>query len=168
VVNFEGAERKVQWKIDIKILDLQHYLPVFFEGLREEEDPMKFLADAGIDDLILNGKEKLLPVLPQLILPIKKALQTKKPEVVVKTLKKIQLVVKSSDVVAEALVPYYRQILPVLNLMKNRNKNLGDAIEYGQKKGANIGDLITQTLELMEKHGGEDAFINIKYMVPTY
>ncbi len=90
------------------MLDLQHYLPVFFEGLRESEDPMKFLADAGSDELITNGKDKILPVLPQLILPIKKALQTKKLDVVVKTLKKIQLIVKASDAVAEALVPYYR------------------------------------------------------------
>jgi hypothetical protein len=23
-------------------------------------------------------------------------------------------------------------------------------------------------LEVLEKHGGEDAYINIKYMIPTY
>ncbi len=129
-MNFEGAERKVQWKIDVKVLDLQHYLPVFFEGLREDEEPMKFLADAGLDDLIEAGKDKLLPVLPQLILPIKRALQTKRTEVVVRTLRKVQLLVKASNLVAEALVPYYRQILPVMNLLKNRNKNIGDAIDY--------------------------------------
>ena len=70
--------------------------------------------------------------------------------------------------VGEALVPYYRQILPVLNLFKNCNKNLGDSIEYGQRRGENIGDLVNETLELLEKYGGRDAFINIKYMVPTY
>jgi len=32
----------------------------------------------------------------------------------------------------------------------------------------NIGDLINDTLEILEKTGGEDAFINIKYMIPTY
>lgn len=32
----------------------------------------------------------------------------------------------------------------------------------------NIGDLIQETLEAFERHGGEDAFINIKYMIPTY
>jgi hypothetical protein len=32
----------------------------------------------------------------------------------------------------------------------------------------NIGDLIQETMELLEAHGGEDAFINIKYMIPTY
>ena len=86
----------------------------------------------------------------------------------VKTLKKIQLLVKSSDAVAEALVPYYRQILPVMNLLRHRNKNLGDGIDYSQKNNDNVGDLIQETLELMERHGGEDAYINIKYMVPTY
>lgn len=32
----------------------------------------------------------------------------------------------------------------------------------------NIGDLIDETLMILEKYGGEDAFINIKYIVPTY
>jgi hypothetical protein len=43
--------------------------------------------------------------------------------------------------------------------------NLGDAIEFSRD---NIGDLVEETLEAFEKSGGADAFINIKYMVPTY
>jgi len=66
------------------------------------------------------------------------------------------------------LVPYYRQILPIMNLYKTQNKNLGDKIYYAQRNQMNIGDLIQETLEAFETHGGEDAFINIKYMVPTY
>ena len=73
-----------------------------------------------------------------------------------------------SDTIGEALVPYYRQILPVMNLFKIRNQNLGDKIDYSQRKGLNLGDLIQQTLEMFEIHGGEDAFINIKYMILTY
>lgn len=46
--------------------------------------------------------------------------------------------------------------------------NLGDKIEYSQRKNENLGDLIQQTLEILEKNGGEDAYINIKYMIPTY
>jgi hypothetical protein len=46
--------------------------------------------------------------------------------------------------------------------------NLGDGIYYSQQKRENIGDLIQETLEKFELTGGEDAFINIKYMVPTY
>ena len=73
-----------------------------------------------------------------------------------------------SDTIGEALVPYYRQILPIFNLFKNNNCNIGDKIQYGQRKALILGDLIQQTLELFEAHGGEDAFINIKYMVPTF
>ena len=89
VVDFEGASRKVQWKVEIEMLDYHHYLPIFFEGLREPEEPMKFLADRGSDELIQHGGDKILPVLPQLIIPIKMAMQTKRQEVVVKTLKKL-------------------------------------------------------------------------------
>ena len=46
--------------------------------------------------------------------------------------------------------------------------NSGDGIDYSQQRRENIGDLIQETLEAFEIHGGTDAFINIKYMVPTY
>ena len=46
--------------------------------------------------------------------------------------------------------------------------NSGDGIDYSQQKRENVGDLIQETLETFERHGGDDAFINIKYMIPTY
>ena len=84
------------------------------------------------------------------------------------TLQLLQKLVCSADLVGEALVPYYRQILPIFNLYKNNNKNLGDSIDYAQKQYTCLGELISDTLALFEQKGGEDAFINIKYMVPTY
>ena len=96
------------------------------------------------------------------------ALNTRDAGIVCVTLIILQKLVQCSDTIGEALVPYYRQILPVLNLFKMQNKNMGDSIDYSQRKKTNIGDLIQQTLELFEQHGGDDAFINIKYMVPTY
>ena len=114
---------QIAWKVDVALLDYHHYLPIFFHGLRETEDPYKFLADQGLTSLLTLGKDKILPVLPQLIIPIKEALNTKTTEIVVKTLRHLQDLVKSSDVLAESLVPYYRQILPVMNLLKHRNGN---------------------------------------------
>lgn len=46
--------------------------------------------------------------------------------------------------------------------------NSGDEIDYSQQRRENLGDLIQETLEILERHGGRDAYINIKYMVPTY
>ena len=66
----------------------------------------------------------------------------------------------SSELAGEALVPYYRQLLPIFNLYKNHNKNIGDHIDYNQRKKKSLGDLIQETLELMEIHGG-DVIYNI-------
>lgn len=63
--------------------------------------------------------------------------------------------VTSGEMIGEALVPYYRQILPIFNLYKNKNHNLGDKIDYGQRKKSNLGELIQETLELFEQTGGE-------------
>lgn len=63
------------------------------------------------------------------------ALNTRDSEIIGITLKILQALVTCSDTIGEALVPYYRQILPVFNLFKVKNKNLGDMIDYGQRKG---------------------------------
>jgi hypothetical protein len=167
-VAFDGASRKVQWKVNFDKLDYHHYLPIFFDGIREQKEPYKFLARQGTYDLLAKGGSKILSVIPQLIIPIKTALNTRDPEIVCEILKTLQKLVVSGDMIGEALVPYYRQILPVFNLMKTKNLNIGDNIDYSQQKRANLGDLIDETLELFEIHGGEDAFINIKYMIPVY
>lgn len=96
------------------------------------------------------------------------ALNTRDPEIIATMLKIIQKLVLSGEMIGEALVPYYRQILPIFNIFRNNNTSIGDKIEYSQRKRLNLGDLITETLELLEQTGGEDAFINIKYMIPTY
>jgi len=167
-VAFDGAQRKVQWKVNFDKLDYHHYLPIFFDGIREQKEPYKFLARQGTYDLLAKGGPKILSVIPQLIIPIKTALNTRHEEIVCEMLKVLQKLVVSGDMIGEALVPYYRQILPVFNLLKHKNVNLGDGIDYSQQKRKNVGDLIDETLELFEQHGGDDAFINIKYMIPTY
>ena len=154
--------------MDIDLIDLTHYLPLFVEGLRETQDPCRFIADKALDDIFERCPHKIRPIVPQLIIPMKLALSTKIAEVIVVTLKKLQKLVQCGDGIGEALVPYYRQILPVLNIFKSKRVSLGDQMEYGQYKASNISDTIQQTLEMLETHGGEDAYINIKYMIPTY
>jgi hypothetical protein len=168
VIVEHGEGMKIRFTADVKKLDYHHFLPIFFDGLREKEDPYRFLAVEGCLHLLKEGGAKNLPVVPQLIIPIKTALNTRDPEIICTALKVLQHLVVSGEMIGEALVPYYRQILPVMNLFKNRNINIGDAIEYGQRTRMNLGDLIDETLQILEIHGGEDAFINIKYMVPTY
>lgn len=173
-IDHGGVTNRIAWKVDIQKLDFHHYLPIFFDGLREVEQPYAFLAEQGVYDMMSSGWQKVLPVIPQLIIPIKTALNTRKKEVIVKVLKVLQALVMCDTVpegqhlIGQALVPYYRQILPVLNIFIRQNDNLGDGIDYGQQRRENLGELIMETLEYFEIHGGEDAFINIKYLVPTY
>lgn len=163
-----GGTNKIVWKVPVDQLDYHHYLPIFFDGLREKCDPYRFLAIQGVFDMLEHGGNKVLPVIPQLIIPIKTALNTRDADIICVILKILQKLVTCADMIGEALVPYYRQILPVFNIFKQKNVNYGDKIDYSQRKRHNIGELIQETLELLETTGGEDAFINIKYMIPTY
>lgn len=176
LIDQNGSLPKISWKTCVEKLNFDHYLPLFFEGLRELEWPYCFLAERGVHDLIEQGGHKILPVIPKLIIPLKTALNTRDKLVVVKVLRVLQKIVTcdasatgaKKNAIGIQLVPYYRQLLPILNLYKNSNKNLGDTIDYSQKNNENLGDLIQVTLELFELHGGKDAFINLKYLIPTY
>ena len=161
-------ENEINWKVEPEKLDYHYYLPIFFDGLRDKDDPYFFFARRGILDMIERGPQRIVAVLPQLIIFVKNALNTRDPDIVQTTLKIMQTMVKADERVGESLVPYYRQLLPIFNLLKSKNKNSGDDIDYSQRKRSNIGELIHETLEMFEMYGGPDAYINIKYMIPTY
>ncbi|KPI90737.1 parkin co-regulated gene (PACRGB) protein [Leptomonas seymouri] len=163
-----AAKRSLMWKVDMFKLDYHHYLPIFFDGLRELEEPFNFVAYQGSLDLLEGGGVKILPTVPQLIMPLKTALNTRHPDVLRKVFQVIQKLVVSGDHIGEALVPYYRQLLPVFNLFKNRTRNMGDRMDYGQRSSQGLSSIINDTLCLLERYGGPDAYINIKYMIPTY
>ena len=94
---------KITWKVDLERLDYHHFLPIFFEGLREKEDPYRFLAVTGTYDMLARGGPKILPVVPQLIIPMKTAFNTKDPAIICTVLKVLQTLVLSGDMIGEAL-----------------------------------------------------------------
>ena len=167
-----GSANKLGWKVDVTSIDYFHFLPLFFAGLREKEDPYRFIAVQGSYDLINRGSlNRLLPVIPQLIAPIKAALNTRDPEIVATVCKVLQALIlagNGSTKIGEALVPFYRQILPTFNIFKHSFSNIGDKIDFKQRKRLCLGELIDETLTLLEVKGGENAPANIKYMIPTY
>jgi hypothetical protein len=74
-------------------------------------------------DMLENGGSKILPVIPQLIIPVKTALNTRDSQIICTVLKVLQQMVVSGEMIGEALVPYYRQILPIFNLFKSKNQH---------------------------------------------
>jgi len=43
-VEHKGTKNVISWKVDPDKLDYHHYLPIFFDGIREKEEPFRFLA----------------------------------------------------------------------------------------------------------------------------
>jgi hypothetical protein len=43
-------------QVDLDKLDYHHYLPIFFDGIRETQDPYRFLAIKGVEDLLAAGE----------------------------------------------------------------------------------------------------------------
>jgi Parkin co-regulated protein len=72
------------------------------------EDPFRFLAIQGTLDMIVAAPEKVLPVIPQLILPMKTALNTRTPDIICPVLKILQQMMLLNPTIGQALVPYYR------------------------------------------------------------
>ena len=163
-----GRSNRVGWRLEREALDYHHYLPVFMEGLCEQEDPYRFLAIQGSIDLIEAASERIVPVIPQLILPLKKALNTRSKFVVLAVAHILITMLRSSRGVGLALVPYYRQLLPVLGMFRNCQVNCGDDFEWAQWRGLGIADAVNAALEACELTGGQDALINIKYVIPGY
>ena len=47
-------------KVDLATLDYHYYLPVLLDGARERQDPVRFLAIRGTEDLLAAGSAFVL------------------------------------------------------------------------------------------------------------
>jgi len=181
-IDQNSGGRKLKWHLTAEELDYSLYLPIFFDGLREEETPLPFYATEGIKDLLKMAPEKVAPVIPQIILSVRMALNTRIPDVMRRTivaltqLAKADVTSPSSDPsspvsepkIAKALVPYFRQILPVLNIFAQRYMSKKMGIDDEKRGVRKVEDLIQELLNALELYGGENAYLNIRYVVPSY
>lgn len=63
-IDHTGIGNKIVWKIPCEKLDYHHYLPIFFDGIREQFDPYRFLSIMGVNEMLQKGGDKILPVIP--------------------------------------------------------------------------------------------------------
>lgn len=61
-------------------------------------------------------------------------MNTKIPEIICMTMRAIQRLVRSGDCIGESLVPYFRQILPIPNLLKDKNGKFSQKKIFSRKK----------------------------------
>ena len=58
-IDHGGVANRLAWKVEIQKLDFHHYLPIFFDGLREIEPPYAFVAEQGVMDMLEAGAHKV-------------------------------------------------------------------------------------------------------------
>ncbi|CAF0866647.1 unnamed protein product [Rotaria sordida] len=171
--------QSLKWFIDnIETLNIDYYLPIFTDGLCEIKYPYSFIALQGILDLLEHASHKIdIETLSKLILPLKRALYTNNPIVISRVLLVLQKLARGNDgAIGIALVPYFNQLLPIINIIKERNegkfyqnqKQCYIIDDYEKNISNEIVRLIDKTLIVLEQFGGQDAFINIKFSIPTY
>jgi len=167
------GEPELKWTTPIAQIDMAKYLPMFVDGVRETEEPYRFVAVQGTFELLnfmilhKSGAE-VINCLDEMVHYLRLTLNTHNAAVVLNGLKVIQLLIQSSPIMGPALTQHYRKLLPTLNLFFTQRRNLGDGQDYAQRKGDDLGVKITETLQLMERCGGPEAFMWIKYYIPCW
>lgn len=118
-----------------------------------------------------------METISKMILPIKRALYTNDSIILSRILTVLQKLASGNDgALGVALVPYFNQILPIINIIKERyqekifqSKRQCNIIDdYGRNIPSEVVRLVDKTLTVLEQFGGQDAFINIKFSIPTY
>lgn len=162
---------KLAWSRTLDRADILSFLPLFIEGMLEKTNPYRYVAIHGSNELAaMADVDTLVASLPLIVPGLKKLLESNCRHNIVNALKLIQSLTKTDKKVAYALVPYYRVLLFQCALFRSKKRCTIDKIDYAELKrdGRMVGEIVEETLDLLEATGGPDAFANIKWMVSTF
>ncbi|CAJ0586765.1 unnamed protein product, partial [Mesorhabditis spiculigera] len=166
--NSVGPPTKLKWTYTQRELSeemLRMLLPKFALGLPLLDQPYRFVAERGFGDLLdaCKSSRPVIASLPQIVRAIRAALYSfdnhKKREML-KALIKLSMI----QGVGPALVPFYRQLLPPLRVVNHISAADRNKISIDRDLERDI----EVTLNELEKSGGPNAYINIKYVLPMY
>lgn len=92
------------------------------EGLREKQEPLAFIAEKALEDIVAKVPvKKLLNSIRSIVYPLKDNLRTLDDVVCYKTLVITKKLCMRSDKIAENLVKHYHIILPMFEIVQNKN-----------------------------------------------
>jgi hypothetical protein len=167
-INFSGAKRRLEFRVSMDMLDYERLLPVFVEGLCETQEPYVFIAYEGVMAMLSsgNGRGRVLACVRNLVEPLRRALESREPLVVWRVCNVLKALVQSDDYVGEALVPYYRKLLPVLNWFFTHPVSVRP---FGTTEASvEMTYVVEEAMQMLEDTGGKHAPMNLRYMVPTF
>jgi hypothetical protein len=172
--NRSATARELEWAhADEDKINLEKWIPVFFQGLVYTTEPLEFIANEGIKKLLpIAGGARIAAMLPEILTPLMIALASDDQRAVAAAMRSVQLLTQLDATVAQQLIHQYSRLVPYFNKhrIQPSSSGSGDAIDYGQndKTKINLADLGQQTLKIMEETGGAYAQQRIKFCMPTY
>lgn len=78
----DQPRQPIYWHREPTGMDVAKWLPIFLEGIREYEEPYRFLAIMGCQDLVEEGGARLHSFAADMVPALKKALNTREPTIV--------------------------------------------------------------------------------------
>lgn len=160
----------LSWACPLENLEFEYYLPIFFDGLQCKDYPVSFIARQGVEDMLFwarnKDSKKVKKCIKELIRPLRNALSIPDNDIILCALKSIQYLIKANCAID--LVPYLNSLMTPLAKYMDNEVNIGDQIDFSQRKNNCLGEQVRITLELIEEKGGPKALTAIKSAMPTY
>ncbi|KAG2427630.1 hypothetical protein HXX76_012281 [Chlamydomonas incerta] len=149
-------------------VDPATWLPVFMDGIREYEEPYRFLAIRGSEDLMYRAGDTLHHFADALVAPLKVALDTREPTTVAVALQLMNNAIRLDPAVAAVWAPHYWQFAQVLNLFRGRGGGLVVDMGYNKRDAASCGRLATAFMTDFEIAGGQLATAAVRRYSPGH
>ncbi|CAD8128154.1 unnamed protein product [Paramecium sonneborni] len=154
-INYNAhGNMKIQWIPDVNIMTLP-YDPVLvtcFNGLLEDVHPYLAIATMAIQYMLSNenAQEKIISLLPKLVLPLRNALSSKSDKVFSSAL---TVLISLSNIVGSHLDKYLK--LFIVPIWQRQNHSA-------------FGEQIRIAFVTLEDNGGSEVYQIIKQKIPTY
>ncbi|KAG2486832.1 hypothetical protein HYH03_014515 [Edaphochlamys debaryana] len=149
-------------------LDVATWLPVFLDGIREYDEPYRFLAVRGSEELLYKAGDTIHTFAESLVLPLKLALDTREPTAVAVALQLMGAALALDPGVAGRWVPAYWQFAQVLNLFRARGGALAVDMGYNRRTVATCRQLATDFMTAFELAGGPAATAAVRRYSPSF
>merc|ERR1711977_545092 len=118
----------------------------------------------GDDDSVAEAVPLLVPAL-------RDALQTEDVQVSVIAIECLQTLLQVGKKSVKAMLPFFKNILPCLRrilLRRTWSKFDEDKLDDAKRGGKDLQCVVEDTLHILHRHGGKDAYKLIKSMIPMY